>query len=77
MEFNQWKLLKFTYKYDIIYEVKDCKCREIHSTVHHGAILEQCAVTGTIQESYKKGSPKDKCSKEPSSKPCLCHAHKM
>ncbi|KAF3421829.1 hypothetical protein E2986_00002 [Frieseomelitta varia] len=54
--------------------IVDCKCREIH----HGATPEQCAViTGTIQESYKKDSPKDKCSKEPSSKPCLCHAHKI
>ncbi|XP_043524328.1 uncharacterized protein LOC122536214 isoform X1 [Frieseomelitta varia] len=56
------------------FNFKDCKCREIH----HGATPEQCAViTGTIQESYKKDSPKDKCSKEPSSKPCLCHAHKI
>ncbi|KAK9305186.1 hypothetical protein QLX08_003704 [Tetragonisca angustula] len=56
------------------FNLKDCKCREIH----HGATSEQCAViTGTIQESYKKDSPKDKCSKEQSSKPCLCHAHKI
>ncbi|CAK9809630.1 hypothetical protein ANTQUA_LOCUS6102 [Anthophora quadrimaculata] len=56
-------------------EVKDCKCREIHSSaVHHGAPSEQCVVTGTVEETYKKDLPQKQ---NQSSTPCLCHGHKI
>ncbi|OAD57474.1 hypothetical protein WN48_02016 [Eufriesea mexicana] len=56
---------------------KDCKCREIHSAVHHGAPSEQYGVTNTVEESYKKDLPKDQCSMKQTSMPCLCRAHKI
>ncbi|CAL7945367.1 unnamed protein product [Xylocopa violacea] len=54
------------------FNYKDCKCQEVHT--RHGAVTDQYGISGTVEESHKKGPSKDQSPTKQSATPCLCHA---